>query len=189
MSEHFGKCQTSDNMINLDEGPSRDNLFKELRYGEWFKNNPGEQLKKSASWNSFEGTSLGGDYNPLMTNGSDCDGVGGDLADILPYGESHKSSNSEGCGIVEGNPEYDYFCQNGKAVTDDRPDDRRCETSCRTLAARPNFDSLCCESSCCPNEYFQENFMDSVKWNHMCLIILFLLAIAFGVYLYCNKGN
>jgi hypothetical protein len=169
MSEHFGKCQTSDNMINLDEGPSRDNLFKELRYGEWFKNNPGEQLKKSASWNSFEGTSLGGDYNPLMTNGSDCDGSGGDLLDIHPCGESYKSSNSDGCGVI-GNPDYYNFCKNG-AVIDDRPDERRCE------------------SSCCPKEYFQENFMDSVKWDHMCLIILFLLAIAFGVYLYCNKGN
>ena len=186
MSEHFGKCQTSDNMINPDEGPSMDNLFKELRYGEWFKNNPEEQLKKSSSWNSFEGTSLGGDYNPLMTNGSDCDGSGGELPDIHPCGKSYKSSNSDGCGII-GNPALDKYCKKD-AVKDDRPSDERCNTSCVTHSI-PEWPSMCCKSSCCDTEYFQENFLDSVKWNHMCLIILFLLAIAFGVYLYCNKGN
>ena len=185
MSEHFGKCQTSDNMINLDEGPSRDNLFKELRYGEWFKNNPEEQLKKSASWNSFEGTSLGGDYNPLMTNGSDCDGSGGDLPDILPYGESYKSSDSEECGVI-GNPEWDNYCKDGAAVKDFS----RCPHTSHCVTSDDAPMKVCCKSSCCETEYFeQENFMDSVKWDHMCLIILFLLAIAFGVYLYCNKGN
>lgn len=164
MSEHFGKCQTSDNMINFDEGPSRDNLFKELRYCEWFKNNPGEQLKKSASWNSFEGTSLGGDYNPLMTNGSDCDGLGGDLPDIHPCGKSYKSSNSK---------EYELI---GKPVSMTRS-----VLNWKGTRGR--------KSSFRREEYFQENFMDSVKSDHICLIILFLLVIAFGVYLYCNKGN
>lgn len=34
--------------------------------------------------------------------------------------------------------------------------------------------------------YEQEHFMDSFRWHHICSIIIFLLFITFGIYLYCN---
>ena len=35
--------------------------------------------------------------------------------------------------------------------------------------------------------YEQEHFMDSFRWHHICSIIIFLLFITFGIYLYCNS--
>lgn len=65
MSPHFPKCPCPENLIQIESGPSLDNLLKEIRYSEIYKNNPESILEKSKHYNMIEESSLGGDVTSV----------------------------------------------------------------------------------------------------------------------------
>ena len=94
MSPHFGKCPCPSNLIQLETGPSLENLVKELRYCGFYKANPGPVLQQSMNNNTFSGTPLGGNLN-LMAHGYDNPNAIGMLPDIHPCGNSTEDNKCD----------------------------------------------------------------------------------------------
>ena len=87
MSPHFGRCPCPSNLIQIESGPSLENLIKEIRYTGFHQANPGQVLIQSMHNNTFSGSPLGGDITP-MSHGYDNPLVVGILPDIHPCGNS-----------------------------------------------------------------------------------------------------
>jgi len=87
MSPHFGRCPCPDNLIQIESGPTLENLVKEIRYAGFHAANPGPVLMQSAHNNTFDGTPLGGNIKP-MVHGFDVPTAIGILPDIHPCGNS-----------------------------------------------------------------------------------------------------
>ena len=87
MSPHFGRCPCPSNLIQIESGPSLENLIKEIRYTGFYQANPGQVLKQSMYNNTFSDSPLGGDITP-MAHGFDNPLAVGILPDIHPCGNS-----------------------------------------------------------------------------------------------------
>lgn len=87
MSPHFGRCPCPSNLIQIESGPSLENLIKEIRYTGFFQANPGQVLKQSMHNNTFSDSPLGGNITP-MAHGFDNPLAIGILPDIHPCGNS-----------------------------------------------------------------------------------------------------
>lgn len=94
MSPHFGRCPCPDNLIQIESGPSLENLVKEIRYSAFHTANPGPVLKQSMHNNTFDGTPLGGDFS-LMSHGFDIATAVGILPDIHPCGNSTEEKHCD----------------------------------------------------------------------------------------------
>ena len=94
MSPHFGRCPCPDNLIQIESGPSLENLVKEIRYSAFHTANPGPILKQSMHNNTFDGTPLGGDFK-LMSHGFDNPNAVGMLPDIHPCGNSTEEKHCD----------------------------------------------------------------------------------------------
>jgi len=94
MSSHFGKCPCPDNLIQIESGPSLENLVKEIRYSAFHSANPGPILKQSMYNNKFDGSPLGGDFT-LMSHGYDNPTAIGMLPDIHPCGNSTEEKDCD----------------------------------------------------------------------------------------------
>lgn len=94
MSPHFGRCPCPDNLIQIEYGPSLENLVKEIRYSAFHTANPGPVLKQSMHNNTFDGTPLGGDFSP-MSHGFDIATAVGTLPDIHPCGNSTEEKHCD----------------------------------------------------------------------------------------------
>jgi hypothetical protein len=94
MSPHFGRCPCPDNLIQIESGPSLENLVKELRYSCFYSANPGQTLIKSMQNNTFDKTPLGGDFTP-MSHGFDNPTAKGMLPDIHPCGNSTEEKHCD----------------------------------------------------------------------------------------------
>lgn len=94
MSPHFGRCPCPDNLIQLESGPSLENLVKEIRYSGFHTANPGPVLMQSMHNNTFDGTPLGGDFS-LMSHGFDNPTAVGMLPDIHPCGNSTEEKHCD----------------------------------------------------------------------------------------------
>ena len=94
MSPHFGRCPCPDNLIQIESGPSLENLVKEIRYSAFHIANPGPILKQSMHNNTFDKTPLGGDFT-LMSHGFDNPNAMGMLPDIHPCGNSTEEKHCD----------------------------------------------------------------------------------------------
>lgn len=94
MSPHFGRCPCPDNLIQIESGPSLENLVKEIRYSAFHTANPGPILKQSMHNNTFDGVPLGGDFS-LMSHGFDNPTAVGMLPDIHPCGNSTEETHCD----------------------------------------------------------------------------------------------
>lgn len=94
MSPHFGRCPCPDNLIQIESGPSLENLVKEIRYSAFHTANPGPILKNSMHNNTFDGVPLGGDFS-LMSHGFDNPTAVGMLPDIHPCGNSTEEKHCD----------------------------------------------------------------------------------------------
>lgn len=94
MSPHFGRCPCPDNLIQIESGPSLENLVKEIRYSGFYAANPGPILEKSMHNNTFDETPLGGDFTP-MPHGFDNPRAIGMLPDIHPCGNSTEDKHCD----------------------------------------------------------------------------------------------
>ena len=109
MSSHFGRCPCPDNLIQIESGPSLENLVKEIRYVAFHTANPGPILKQSMRNNTFDNAPLGGDFT-LMSHGFDIPTAVGMLPDIHPCGNSTEEKHCDsapGNTIVENLKEED----------------------------------------------------------------------------------
>ena len=120
MSSHFGKCPCPENLIQIETGPSIENLIKEMRYTYYHLNNPVGILKQSSKYNSVESRPLGGPITP-MANGADIPTAvtGEELPDIHPCRnctEEKQDDNTIATNIVEnlkeeaGNEDSSIVC-------------------------------------------------------------------------------
>ena len=94
MSPHFGRCPCPENLIQIESGPSLENLVKEIRYSAFHSANPGPVLKQSMHNNTFDGSPLGGDFT-LMSHGFDNPTTAGMLPDIHPCGSSTEEKHCD----------------------------------------------------------------------------------------------
>lgn len=119
MSSHFGKCPYPENLIQIEAGPSLENLIKEIRYTGYYLNNPVPILDQSSKYNSIESRPLGGPITP-MVHGSDISTVvtTEKLPDIHPcrkYTEEKQDDNTitnsiENLKEEAGNEDSSTFC-------------------------------------------------------------------------------
>jgi len=100
MSPHFGKCPCPDNLIQIESGPSLENLVKEIRYSSFHTANPGPILMQSMYNNTFDGVPLGGDFS-LMSHGFDNPTAVGMLPDIHPCGNSTEEKHCDSAPTEE----------------------------------------------------------------------------------------
>ena len=98
MSPNFGRSPCPDNLIQIEVGPSLENLVKEIRYSAFYQANPGQILKQSMLNNTFEQTPLGGDFTQ-MAHGYDNPNVMGFLPDIHPCGNSTEEKHCDSAQI------------------------------------------------------------------------------------------
>ena len=94
MSPHFGRCPRPENLIQIESGPSLENLVKEIRYSAFHSANPGPVLKQSMHNNTFDGSPLGGDFT-LISHGFDNPTTVGMLPDIHPCGSSTEEKHCD----------------------------------------------------------------------------------------------
>lgn len=94
MSPHFGRCPCPDNLIQIESGPSLENLVKEIRYSAFHLANPGPILKQSMHNNTFDEVPLGGNFS-LMSHGFDIPTAVGMLPDIHPCGNSTEEKHCD----------------------------------------------------------------------------------------------
>jgi len=94
MSPHFGTCPDPDNLIQIESGPSIENLVKEISWSGFHIANPGPILKQSMYNNTFERSPLGGDLS-IMSHGVDNQNVIGMLPDIHPRGNSTEEKHCD----------------------------------------------------------------------------------------------
>lgn len=100
MSQHFGRCPCPENLIQIESGPSLENLVKEIRYSAFHAANPGPILNQSMYNNTFDGTPLGGDFTP-MSHGFDNPDAVGMLPDIHPCGNSTEEKHCDSVPVPE----------------------------------------------------------------------------------------
>ena len=100
MSPHFGRYPCPDNLIQIESGPSLENLVKEIRYSAFHTANPGPILKQSMHNNTFDGVPLGGDFS-LMSHGFDNSTAVGMLPDIHPCGNSTEEKHCDSAPTEE----------------------------------------------------------------------------------------
>lgn len=100
MSTHFGKTPCVENLIQMESGPSVENLVKEIRYSSYHLSNPGTVLTQSMNNNAFSGTPLGGEFT-IMSHGHDHPDAKGMLQDIHPCEECPESCEEETEDVVE----------------------------------------------------------------------------------------
>lgn len=86
MSPHFGRCPSPDNLIQIESGPSLENLSKELEWSTFYKDNTDQILKQSMYNNTFDGAPLGGNFT--RTPGFDYSNAVRILSDIHPRSNS-----------------------------------------------------------------------------------------------------
>lgn len=113
MSSHFGKIPITDNLIDINEGPSLNNYLKELRYATYYSNNPGPIIMESKKNNQSEGEPLGGPFSSI-TNGYDKPDTYGILPDIDPCNTTHvkEPSNINIPKVVNSPQLYEYLKEN-----------------------------------------------------------------------------
>lgn len=102
MSQHFGRCPCPDNLIQIESGPSLENLVKEIRYSGFYAANPGPTLKQSMYNNTFDEAPLGGDITP-MSHGFDSPTAIGILPDIHPCGNSTEEKHCDSAIVTNKN--------------------------------------------------------------------------------------
>ena len=100
MSPHFGRCPCPDNLIQIESGPSLENLVKEIRYSAFHTANPGPILQQSMHNNTFDGAPLGGDFS-LMSHGFDNPTAVGMLPDSHPCGNSTEEKHCDSASQEE----------------------------------------------------------------------------------------
>ena len=94
MSSHFGRCPCPANLIQIESGPSLENLIKEIRYSGFHQANPGHILQQSMENNTFSESPLGGDFT-AMPHGFDNPEAVGMLPDIHPCGNSTEDKHCD----------------------------------------------------------------------------------------------